>query len=137
MVTRLVRELAERNLIPVPVLTEPAESFDPYELARRKFIRHVDPVLGSEQEADAIWRRARSTHDLVVLLDGVDDEIVGEMHMVAEGVKSCPSVLALAEAHGVEMPITEQVVEVCHHGRTVGEALTALMQRDAKPELAP
>jgi glycerol-3-phosphate dehydrogenase len=35
------------------------------------------------------------------------------------------------------MPITEQVVEVCHNGRTVGEALTALMQRDAKPELAP
>jgi glycerol-3-phosphate dehydrogenase (NAD(P)+) len=65
------------------------------------------------------------------------DEIVGKMHMVAEGVKSCPSVLALAEAHGVDMPITEQVVEVCHHGRTVGEALTALMQRDAKPELAP
>ena len=44
------------------------------------------------------------------------DEIVGEMHMVAEGVKSSPSVLALAEAHGVDMPITEQVVEVCHHG---------------------
>ena len=65
------------------------------------------------------------------------DEIVGEMHMVAEGVKSSPSVLALAEAHGVDMPITEQVVEVCHNGRTVGEALTALMQRDAKPELAP
>jgi glycerol-3-phosphate dehydrogenase (NAD(P)+) len=65
------------------------------------------------------------------------DEIVGEMHMVAEGVKSCASVLALAEAHGIDMPITEQVVEVCHHGRTVGEALTALMQRDAKPELAP
>jgi glycerol-3-phosphate dehydrogenase (NAD(P)+) len=65
------------------------------------------------------------------------DEIVGEMRMVAEGVKSCASVLALAEAQGVDMPITEQVVEVCHHGRTVGEALTALMQRDAKPELAP
>jgi glycerol-3-phosphate dehydrogenase (NAD(P)+) len=65
------------------------------------------------------------------------DEIVGEMHMVAEGVKSSRSVLALAEAHGVDMPITEQVVEVCHRGRTVGEALTALMQRDAKPELAP
>ena len=34
------------------------------------------------------------------------------------------------------MPITEQVVAVCHHGQAVGEALTALMQRDAKPELA-
>lgn len=79
MITRMVRELAARSLIPVPVLTQPDASFDPYELARQKFCRHVDPVLGSEGEADAIWRRARSTHDLVVLLDGVDDEIVGDL----------------------------------------------------------
>jgi glycerol-3-phosphate dehydrogenase (NAD(P)+) len=64
------------------------------------------------------------------------DEIVAEMNMVAEGVKSCPSVRDLARAHGVEMPITEQVVEVCHNGQTALDALTALMQRDAKPELA-
>ena len=32
------------------------------------------------------------------------------MNMVAEGVKSSPSVLDLARRHGVEMPITEQVV---------------------------
>jgi glycerol-3-phosphate dehydrogenase (NAD(P)+) len=64
------------------------------------------------------------------------DEILREMSMVAEGVKSCRAVLELAQANGVDMPITEQVVEVCHHGRTAGEALTALMQREAKPELA-
>jgi hypothetical protein len=79
LVTMLVRELADRNLIPVPVLTRPDETFDPYELAREKFFRHIDPVLSSDQEADAIWRRARSTHDLVVLLDGIDDEIVGDL----------------------------------------------------------
>ena len=55
--------------------------------------------------------------------------------MVAEGVKSSPSVLALAERHGVEMPITEQVVAVCHHGRSAVDALSALMQRDRKSEL--
>jgi glycerol-3-phosphate dehydrogenase (NAD(P)+) len=63
-------------------------------------------------------------------------DILGEMNMVAEGVKSCRAVLDLARAHGVDMPITEQVVEVCHNGRTAGEALMALMQRDSKPELA-
>ncbi len=64
------------------------------------------------------------------------EEILAEMNMVAEGVKSCRAVLDLAQTHDVDMPITEQVVEVCHHGRTAADALMALMQRDAKPELA-
>jgi glycerol-3-phosphate dehydrogenase (NAD(P)+) len=63
------------------------------------------------------------------------DEIVGEMKMVAEGVKSCASVLALAARQDVDMPITEQVVAVCHQGRSAVEALAALMQREGKPEL--
>ncbi len=63
------------------------------------------------------------------------DEVLASTNMVAEGVKSSPSVLDLARRHGVEMPITEQVVGVCHHGRTAGEALGALMQRSRKSEL--
>ncbi len=62
------------------------------------------------------------------------DDIVSSMNMVAEGVKSCPSVLELAREHGVEMPITEQVVAVCHEGRSARDALAALMDRDAKSE---
>ncbi len=62
------------------------------------------------------------------------DEIVGEMRMVAEGVKSSPSVLALARLHDVEMPITEQVVAACHHGRSAADALSELMLRDRKSE---
>src|SRR5690606_13505344 len=52
------------------------------------------------------------------------DSIVASMNMVAEGVKSSPSVLELARRHSVEMPITEQVAAVCE-GRT--DARTALM----------
>ena len=63
------------------------------------------------------------------------EEVLASMSMVAEGVKSSPSVLDLARRHGVEMPITEQVVGVCHHGRTAAEALGALMQRSRKSEL--
>ncbi|MFK7918082.1 MAG: NAD(P)H-dependent glycerol-3-phosphate dehydrogenase [Ilumatobacter sp.] len=62
------------------------------------------------------------------------EEIVSSMNMVAEGVKSCPSVLTLAAQAGVEMPIAEQVVAVCHEGRSAKDALTALMDRDAKSE---
>lgn len=64
------------------------------------------------------------------------DEVLASTNMVAEGVKSSPSVLDLARRHGVEMPITEQVVGVCHRGRTAGEALGALMQRSRKSERA-
>jgi glycerol-3-phosphate dehydrogenase (NAD(P)+) len=62
-------------------------------------------------------------------------DVLASMNMVAEGVKSCPSVLDLARRHGVEMPITEQVVAVCHEGRTAAEALSTLMQRTRKSEL--
>lgn len=64
------------------------------------------------------------------------DEIVGSMTMVAEGVKSSPSVLALAQRHGIEMPITEQVVAVCHEGRSAADAVAALMSRSSKSELS-
>jgi glycerol-3-phosphate dehydrogenase (NAD(P)+) len=63
------------------------------------------------------------------------DEVLASMNMVAEGVKSSPSVLDLARRYGVEMPITEQVVGVCHEGRTASDALGALMQRSRKSEL--
>jgi glycerol-3-phosphate dehydrogenase (NAD(P)+) len=61
-------------------------------------------------------------------------EILASMKMVAEGVKSSPSVLELARRHDVEMPITEQVVAVCHEGRAAADAMMALMTRDPKPE---
>ncbi len=63
------------------------------------------------------------------------EEVLASMNMVAEGVKSSPSVLDLARRHGVEMPIAEQVVAVCHQGRSAREALGALMQRTRKSEM--
>lgn len=62
-------------------------------------------------------------------------DILASMNMVAEGVKSSPSVLDLAHRYGVDMPITQQVVAVCHEGRNAREALTALMSRSSKSEL--
>lgn len=63
-------------------------------------------------------------------------EIVGEMKMVAEGVKSCASVLALAERVGLQMPITAEVVAVCHDDRSAADAMAALMARGAGAEFA-
>ena len=39
-------------------------------------------------------------------------EIIDEMVMVAEGAKSAPAVMALAEQYGVEMPIASDVYRV-------------------------
>ena len=53
---------------------------------------------------------------------------------VAEGVKSCSSVRALAARHGVEMPLTDAVHRVCHEGLGVRDAIIALLSRTTKPE---
>jgi len=62
------------------------------------------------------------------------EEILASMNMVAEGVKSSPSVLELAGRHDVEMPITEQVASVCHDGTPAGDAMWSLMKRSRKGE---
>jgi glycerol-3-phosphate dehydrogenase (NAD(P)+) len=62
-------------------------------------------------------------------------EILGEMHMVAEGVRSTAAVLALAERSGVEMPIASQVQAVLAGERSPSEGLALLMGREAKSEL--
>jgi len=52
----------------------------------------------------------------------------------AEGVKTCRSVLDLARAHGVDVPITEAVVRVCHEGESAEQMVREMMSREAKPE---
>lgn len=62
------------------------------------------------------------------------DEIIGEMRMVAEGVKSSRSILDLATKHSVEMPIAEHVAHVVHDGMSPQDMLRSLMSREAKAE---
>jgi glycerol-3-phosphate dehydrogenase (NAD(P)+) len=49
-------------------------------------------------------------------------------------VKSSEAVLELARKHNVEMPITEMVAAVLHHGMSIEEAMLKLMSRTPKPE---
>ena len=62
------------------------------------------------------------------------EEIVGGMDMVAEGVKSAGPLVGLARAHGVEMPIAEQVHAIVDGRCSPAEALLNLMRRPARPE---
>src|SRR5580658_5889630 len=62
------------------------------------------------------------------------DDVIAITRQTAEGVKSSQSVLELARRHGVEMPITEVMVAVMHHGLEVSKVATLLTSRSAKPE---
>src|SRR6056297_192797 len=61
--------------------------------------------------------------------------IIDSMNMVAEGVRSSRALHGLAERAGVEMPITQGVVAVCHAGHDPQELVGLLMSREAKPEI--
>lgn len=61
-------------------------------------------------------------------------ETIAATKQTAEGVTSCESVLDLARRHGVDMPITETVVDIVHGGKPPLVAVKELMSRSAKPE---
>jgi glycerol-3-phosphate dehydrogenase (NAD(P)+) len=61
-------------------------------------------------------------------------EVLGEMHMVAEGVKTAESAWALAKRNGIDMPITEQVYKVLHEDKPARSAVVELMTRNLKAE---
>ena len=61
-------------------------------------------------------------------------ETIAATSQTAEGVKSCESVADLARRHGVDMPITDTVVDIVHNGKSPAAAVRELMSRSAKPE---
>ena len=65
------------------------------------------------------------------------DEIIEEMVMVAEGVKSVPTVIKLAEKYEIEMPITRDVASVIAGQRTPTQAFHGLVRTMAGSEAEP
>ena len=63
------------------------------------------------------------------------DEIVAEMKMVAEGVKTSKVAVDLADKYDVEMPIAREVFHVIHGGCPATEAYRGLLRRDSRPEI--
>lgn len=62
------------------------------------------------------------------------EDVLHGMVAIAEGVKTAPGALGLAERWGVPMPIVSEVNSVLFKGKPPQEAVTALMMRDPKPE---
>jgi glycerol-3-phosphate dehydrogenase (NAD(P)+) len=62
------------------------------------------------------------------------EDVIGGMRMVAEGILTTPATLALAGKHRVEMPITQQMDQVLHHGKSPRDAIRELMERPLTSE---
>jgi glycerol-3-phosphate dehydrogenase (NAD(P)+) len=64
-------------------------------------------------------------------------EIVEEMHMVAEGVKTCRVVMELADRYDVAMPIAREVYGVVYEGHTPLQAYRGLVRHRPGREEEP
>jgi glycerol-3-phosphate dehydrogenase (NAD(P)+) len=62
------------------------------------------------------------------------DEIIASTRQVAEGAKSCSSLLALAGKAGIDAPIAQHVDGVVHSRMTAPEMMNAFIARDTKAE---
>ena len=86
--------------------------------------------------ATCISPQSRNRHVGVQLGKGhTIEQIIDEMHQVAEGVKRSPVVLELAREAGIEMPIAEEVYHVCHEGRSAQDAYRGLLRRHSTDEM--
>ena len=65
------------------------------------------------------------------------DSIIQDMFMVAEGIKSAPAVMRLAEQFGVEMPIAAEVMQVVTGQRDVQGSFKALLRAGVGREDEP
>ena len=61
-------------------------------------------------------------------------QAVAEIGQVVESIVTVDEVVRLAQRHGIELPIAEQVQRVLHEEITPVEGLQALMAREQKPE---
>ena len=85
--------------------------------------------------ATATSRHSRNRHVGESLGRGATlEQTLAGMVMVAEGVHTCRAARDAGRAHGIELPITEQVCAILFEGRRPDHALQALMSRDLKRE---
>lgn len=64
-------------------------------------------------------------------------QIIDDMHMVAEGVKTSRVVMELAEKYKIEMPICREVYRVVHEGSTPTQAYRGLLRFSPGSEQDP
>jgi glycerol-3-phosphate dehydrogenase (NAD(P)+) len=64
------------------------------------------------------------------------EEITAELKEVAEGINTARAVKKLADRAGLEMPIVNEVNAVLYEGKSARDAVSDLMSRPLREELA-
>lgn len=82
--------------------------------------------------------QSRNRHVGIELAKGKTlEQIAAEMFMVAEGAKSAPAVIALAEHYGIEMPIAQDVYKVISGATNATGAYRGLLRVSVGSESEP
>ncbi|MBE9535895.1 MAG: NAD(P)H-dependent glycerol-3-phosphate dehydrogenase [Proteobacteria bacterium] len=63
------------------------------------------------------------------------EDILADMKMVAEGVKTAKAAYNLSQKLGIEMPITTKIYRILYEGMAPRTAVAALMERELKEEI--
>ncbi len=88
--------------------------------------------------ATCVSPQSRNRHVGVELGKGRSmDEIIADMVMVAEGVKSAPAVIALCDQYGLDMPIMQDVYRVLLGEASASSAFKGLLRVSAGAESEP
>jgi glycerol-3-phosphate dehydrogenase (NAD(P)+) len=82
--------------------------------------------------------QSRNRHVGIELAKGRSiEDIIASMHMVAEGVKSAPTVMELAAEHGIDMPISSDVFKVVTGASNARGVYRGLLRTRAAAESEP
>lgn len=88
--------------------------------------------------ATCISTQSRNHHVGIELGKGKKiEDIIAQMVMVAEGVKSAPTVIKLAQKYNIDMPIARDVNEVIAGRKTAVQAFNGLLKTMAGAECEP
>ena len=83
----------------------------------------------------ATSRHSRNNRCGQLIGEGVPPaEAIARIGMVVEGVNALSATMQLARRYGVEMPITEAVDQIVHHGKDPRDEVYALMTREKASE---
>ena len=126
-------------------------AWDAEPAAAERYANEMARALGCEVRNVAEYRESVAASDLVVTCTGdlsrnrhvglelgrgrPLSEILAQMHMVAEGVRTTGAALALGARHGLELPITAQMAAVLEGRTSPLEAVETLMGRRQRAEV--
>lgn len=80
-------------------------------------------------------KHSRNRRAGIMLAKGLSlNETISKIGMVVEGAETVKAAVELAQKHGIEMPISQEIYEVLYGTEDVKRSVYKLMMRDQKPE---